>query len=131
MTPAVATADLSDDMAVIRELVEEYSSAQILDPRRAGLVAREIMDRAEAGGLFDNCGVDADTPIDEALTLLDAHLCDLGEVVIRDGLHVFGEGSGELARLRRRRAGGTAARTRRPLRRARPGRVAVARDDGT
>ena len=31
------------------------------------------------------------------MTLLDAHLCDLGEVVIRDGLHVFGEGCGELA----------------------------------
>ena len=48
MTPAVAAAELSDDMAVIRELVEEYSSAQILDPRRAGLVAREIVDRAES-----------------------------------------------------------------------------------
>lgn len=97
MTPAIATAELSDDKAVIRELVEEYSSAQILDPRRAGLVAREIMDRAETAGLFANCGVDADTPIEEALTSLDAHLCDLAEVVIRDGLHIFGEGSGELA----------------------------------
>ncbi|MDF2972722.1 MAG: cobaltochelatase subunit CobN [Microvirga sp.] len=29
-------------------------------------------------------------PMDEALTRLDAHLCDLGEVTIRDGLHVFG-----------------------------------------
>ena len=28
--------------------------------------------------------------MDEALTRLDAHLCDLGEVTIRDGLHVFG-----------------------------------------
>ena len=97
MTPAVAAAELSDDMAVIRELVEEYSSAQILDPRRAGLVAREIVDRAESSGLSANVGVNVDTPIDEALTLLDAHLCDLGEVVIRDGLHVFGEGCGELA----------------------------------
>ena len=97
MTPAVATAELSDDMSVIRELVEEYSSAQVMDPRRAAIVAREIMERAEGAGLFENCGVATETPIDEALTSLDAHLCDLAEVVVRDGLHIFGEGSGELA----------------------------------
>jgi cobaltochelatase CobN len=32
--------------------------------------------------------------MDEALTRLDAHLCDLGEVTIRDGLHVFGSAPG-------------------------------------
>ncbi|WP_210484220.1 cobaltochelatase subunit CobN [Microvirga antarctica] len=97
MTPAVAGADLSDDMAVIRELVEEYASAQSLDPRRASLISREIMERAESAGLFANCAVEADTPLDEALTALDAHLCDLAEVVSRDGLHIFGEGAGEWA----------------------------------
>ncbi|MGO4704603.1 cobaltochelatase subunit CobN [Microvirga sp. 2MCAF38] len=96
MTPAVATADLSEEMAVLRELVEEYASAQILDPRRAEIVAREILERADSTGLNTTCGVDPSMPMDEALTALDAHLCDLAEVVVRDGLHIFGEAPPDL-----------------------------------
>ena len=33
--------------------------------------------------------------MDEALTRLDAHLCDIGEASMRDGLHVFGDGADE------------------------------------
>jgi len=33
--------------------------------------------------------VKRDTPTHEALRALDAHLCDLKEMQIRDGLHVF------------------------------------------
>jgi cobaltochelatase CobN len=91
MTPAVASADLTEDAAVLRELVEEYSSAQTLDPRRADIVAKEILERAQSTGLAAQCGVDSGTPMEDALTRLDAHLCDLGEVTIRDGLHIFGE----------------------------------------
>ena len=43
-----------------------------------------------ASGLAAECGVATETPIDAALTRLDAHLCDLAEVPARDGLHVFG-----------------------------------------
>jgi cobaltochelatase CobN len=91
LTPAVATAGLSDAMATLRELVEEYSSAQVMDPRRASIVAREIIERAEVAGVAAACGVTRETPIEKALTTLDAHLCDLAEVTIRDGLHIFGE----------------------------------------
>ncbi len=91
LTPPVAEAGLSDEAAVLRERVEEFSAAQVLDPRRAEMIAREILDQAEASGVAAECGVGRDTPIEEALTALDAHLCDLGEVAIRHGLHVFGE----------------------------------------
>jgi cobaltochelatase CobN len=40
--------------------------------------------------LAGDCGLSAATPLDEALTALDAHLCDLAETPIRDGLHIFG-----------------------------------------
>lgn len=91
LTPPVAEAGLHGEAGTLRELVEEFSSAQVLDPRRAELVAREIFERANLSGLAAACGVNQHTPTDEALTRLDAHLCDLGEVAIRDGLHVFGE----------------------------------------
>ncbi|TXM52239.1 cobaltochelatase subunit CobN, partial [Methylobacterium sp. WL120] len=61
-----------------------------LDPRRAALIARAILDDAEAAGLLAGAGIDADTPMADALAALDAHLCDLGETAFRDGLHVFG-----------------------------------------
>jgi cobaltochelatase CobN len=92
LPPPVEEAGLSGEAAVLRELVEEFSGAQVLDPRRADMIAREIFERADACGLAAECGVLQDTPIEDALTALDAHLCDLAEVTIRDGLHVFGSG---------------------------------------
>jgi cobaltochelatase CobN len=90
LTPTLAASALAPDAARLRELVEEYTAARVLDPRRADLIARGILDQAAAAGLLDPAGIDDRTPMDEALTRLDAHLCDLGETAFRDGLHVFG-----------------------------------------
>jgi cobaltochelatase CobN len=91
LTPPVTDAGLHGEAATVRELVEELAQAQVLDPRRAALVAREIIDRAETSGLAAECGVTRDMPIETALIALDAHLCDLAELAIRDGLHIFGQ----------------------------------------
>ncbi|MCJ2133958.1 cobaltochelatase subunit CobN [Methylobacterium sp. J-026] len=90
LTPAVTGPAPSPEAARLRELVEEYAAASVLDLRRAGLIASAILDDAAAAGLLDGAGIGPDTPMDEALTRLDAHLCDLGETVFRDGLHIFG-----------------------------------------
>jgi cobaltochelatase CobN len=90
LPPPLAATEPGAAAGLLRDLVEEYSAAQVLDPRRADLVARDIRDRAEASGLASACGVARDTPMAEALTALDAHLCDLAELPFRDGLHVFG-----------------------------------------
>ncbi|WP_284211945.1 cobaltochelatase subunit CobN, partial [Methylobacterium brachythecii] len=90
LTPSVEASGLTPEAAALRELVEEYSSASVLDPRRAGLIATAILDEAGRAGLLAGAGIAADTPMADALTTLDAHLCDLGETPIRDGLHVFG-----------------------------------------
>ncbi len=90
LTPQTSEARLHGEAAALRELVEEFSAAQVLHPGRAELVAKEILERARTSGLAAACGVDDGMLMDEALTRLDAHLCDLGEVTIRDGLHIFG-----------------------------------------
>jgi cobaltochelatase CobN len=90
LTPQTTAHDLPPEAARLRELVEEYAAASVLDPRRAEIIARAILEEAEAAGLLDGAAIDVDTPMDEALTRLDAHLCDLGETTFRDGLHVFG-----------------------------------------
>jgi cobaltochelatase CobN len=95
LTPQTGVTGLDPDAARLRELVEEYSAASVLDPRRAAILARTILDEAMSAGLLAGAGIDADTPMPDALAALDAHLCDLGEVTARDGLHVFGRADPE------------------------------------
>ena len=95
LTPQTGVTGLDPDAARLRELVEEYSAASVLDPRRAAILARTILDEATSAGLLTGAGIDADTPMPDALAALDAHLCDLGEVTARDGLHVFGRADPE------------------------------------
>ncbi len=95
LTPTVARAGLPPETARLRELVEEYSAATILDPRRAKLLAAAILEEAEGHGLLAGAGIPPDAPMEEALTALDAHLCDLGETTFRDGLHILGRAPGE------------------------------------
>jgi len=95
LPPPLASHDAAGEAALLRDLVEEYSQAQVLDPRRAELVAREILDRAERTGLAAASGVAPDQDMPSALAALDAHLCDLAETAFRDGLHVFGSSEGD------------------------------------
>ena len=90
LPPPLASHAAAGEAALLRDLVEEYSQAQVLDPRRAELVAREILDRAERTGLAAASGVTPGQDMASALAALDAHLCDLAETAFRDGLHVFG-----------------------------------------
>jgi cobaltochelatase CobN len=90
LPPPLADTQASGETALLRDLVEEFSQAQVLDPRRADLVAAEIRARAEESGLAASCGVTPGMAMNEALTRLDAHLCDIAELPFREGLHVFG-----------------------------------------
>ncbi|CAD5288502.1 Cobaltochelatase subunit CobN [Bosea sp. 62] len=97
LPPPLAAHDTAGEAALLRDLVEEYSQAQVLDPRRAELVAREILDRAKHSGLAAASGVTPDQDMPSALAALDAHLCDLAETAFRDGLHVFGSSDADPA----------------------------------
>ena len=101
LTPEIQRGGREPETMRLREQVEEYSAASLLDPRRAGLIARAILDEAEALGHLAGAGIAPDTPMAEALAALDAHLCDLGESAFRDGLHVFGRAPEGAAPLRR------------------------------
>jgi cobaltochelatase CobN len=90
LTPPMTRAELHDDLARLETLVDEYALAADLDPRRAVMIAEDILSLARAQRLDADLNVARDTPTHEALRALDAHLCDLKEMQIRDGLHVFG-----------------------------------------
>ncbi|MEM7695178.1 MAG: cobaltochelatase subunit CobN [Pseudomonadota bacterium] len=89
LTPPMAEAESYGAAAEIEPLIDEYAMARTLDPRRATLLAREIATLATASGLAADLGLDDEG--EAAIAALDAHICDLKTLQIRDGLHVFGQ----------------------------------------
>ncbi len=90
LTPPMTRAELHDDLARLETLVDEYALAADLDPKRAAVIAEDILSLARSQRLDADVNVTRETPTDDALRALDAHLCDLKEMQIRDGLHIFG-----------------------------------------
>ena len=90
LTPPLKTAGSHGPALELERLIDEYASADGLDKRRTTLLRGEILDRAETLGLLEECGAGADMPEDHRLARLDTYLCDVKDLQIRDGLHVFG-----------------------------------------
>jgi cobaltochelatase CobN len=91
MTPPLTLAGSHGPALEIEALFDEYAIAESLDPKRARLLAQAILERAKETGLLQDSGLkDA---VDPAIALrhLDAWLCDLKDMRIADGLHVFGQ----------------------------------------
>jgi cobaltochelatase CobN len=90
MTPPISAGKLPPGLHAIERLLDEYSVAEGLDPRRRERLARAIIDKARESGLDRDCGLsDAMTPR-EAVVRLDSFVCDVKTTLVADGLHIFG-----------------------------------------
>jgi cobaltochelatase CobN len=92
LTPPLSAAGLNGPLADLESLVEEYAAADGLDRKRLGLLEKEIVERAWRSGLAEECGLQKDESGRAAVAKLDAQLCDIKDLSIRDSLHVFGCG---------------------------------------
>jgi cobaltochelatase CobN len=90
LTPPLTRAESYGPLRELERLIDEYADASALDPRRLRLLADEILSLSRVAGIDLDCGIAADEGADDALVKLDRYLCELKEVQIRDGLHVFG-----------------------------------------
>ena len=90
LTPPLIAAGSYGPALELERLFDEFAEAQALDPRRARAIAPLILERGRETGLLKECAAD-DKPPEEALVALDAWLCDLKEMRVGDGLHVFGQ----------------------------------------
>ncbi len=90
LTPPLTRAETYGPLRDLEQLVDEYYQASGLDPRRCRLLRDKILELAASIGLDKDCGVARGDDADAALGKLDNHLCELKELQIRDGLHVFG-----------------------------------------
>ncbi|MBL0373155.1 cobaltochelatase subunit CobN [Rhizobium sp. KVB221] len=89
LTPPLTRAESYGYLRDLETLVDEYYQAQGTDPRRLVLLKKQILELAGDSGLRHDAGLEG-LDEDMALQKLDAWLCDLKEMQIRDGLHVFG-----------------------------------------
>jgi cobaltochelatase CobN len=92
LPPPLVGTELSADARDLERLVDEYAQADGLDRRRRERLARLIVETAQRTGLAREAGVIADVAPDQALRRIDAWLCDLKDLAIKDGLHVYGRG---------------------------------------
>ncbi|MBK8176892.1 MAG: cobaltochelatase subunit CobN [Rhodospirillales bacterium] len=90
LTPPLTRAESYGTLRDLERLVDEYAEASSLDPRRLRPLADEILLLARTSGLDIDCGIGTDEGTDDALMKLDRYLCELKEMQIRDGLHIFG-----------------------------------------
>jgi cobaltochelatase CobN len=89
LTPPLKSAGSHGPALELEKLIDEYAAADGLDTRRMGLLRRDILTRAGDLGLLAESGVTPAMAEDEALARLDAWLCDVKDLQIRDGLHIF------------------------------------------
>jgi cobaltochelatase CobN len=91
LTPPLTRAESYGPLRDLERLVDEYYEAAGVDPRRCRVLSAQILDLARSQGVAADCGIIAGDDESAALTKLDGYLCELKELQIRDGLHVFGQ----------------------------------------
>ncbi|NWC08396.1 cobaltochelatase subunit CobN [Pseudomonas agarici] len=95
LMPPLTRAETYGPLRDLELLADEYYDAQLLDPRRARELQRDILQRVRETRIDRELQLDArlNSDADAAIWLprLDTYLCDLKESQIRDGLHIFGE----------------------------------------
>ena len=90
LTPPLTRAETYGPLRQLEALVDEYFEAAGVDPRRLRLLKRDILDLVRTTGLDEDAGIGSDDLDEDALAKLDTYLCELKEMQIRDGLHIFG-----------------------------------------
>jgi cobaltochelatase CobN len=90
LPPPLVAGGPSGDAHELELLLDEYAQADGLDGRRRERLANLIVETAQRTGLAREAGVDAAFAPGEALRRIDAWLCDLKDLAIKDGLHVYG-----------------------------------------
>src|SRR5438552_3441877 len=91
LTPPLTRAGSYGAQAELERLIDEYYEALRGDPRRVAPLAADILERARSAGIDRDCGIAGGENQADALKKLDGFLCELKDLQIRDGLHVFGE----------------------------------------
>ena len=93
LPPPLVQAEIPAGMQRLERLLDEFSTADGLDPARRDRLIGDILGEARASGVEADLALPADASPAEALTRLDRFVCDIKESQYGDGLHVLGRGA--------------------------------------
>jgi cobaltochelatase CobN len=95
LPPPLANSIVPDGLLRLERLLDEYSTADGLDPSRRDRLIQTIRDEARAAGVEADLALSEGASAAEAITRIDRFVCDIKESQFGDGLHIYGEGAGE------------------------------------
>jgi cobaltochelatase CobN len=95
LPPPLANSAVPEGLLRLERLLDEYSTADGLDPARRDRLISAIRIEAQAAGVEADLALGADASAAEAITRIDRFVCDIKESQFGDGLHIFGQGTGE------------------------------------
>ena len=88
--PPMKESSTPDRMVRLESLLDEFSNADGLDPRRRDRLQKDIRAEAQTIGLESDLCLDQATCSAEAITRIDRFVCDIKESQFGDGLHIYG-----------------------------------------
>ncbi|WP_095588552.1 cobaltochelatase subunit CobN [Actibacterium ureilyticum] len=92
LPPPLAQTTLPEGMGRLEHLLDEYSTADGLDPARRDRLIADIRAEAQGSGVEADLGLTPDASPAEAITRIDRFVCDIKESQFSEGLHIFGTG---------------------------------------
>ena len=92
LPPPLLESAVPEDLNRLERLLDEYSTADGLDPGRRERLIAAIRDEARGRGVEVDLGIPEDASPAEAITRIDRFVCDIKESRYGDGLHIFGTG---------------------------------------
>ncbi|MES2664511.1 MAG: cobaltochelatase subunit CobN [Pseudomonadota bacterium] len=95
LPPPLARSKTPDALLRLERLLDEYSTADGLDPARRDRLISQVRIEAQAAGVEADLGLPQGASAAEAITRIDRFVCDIKESQYGDGLHIYGAGQGE------------------------------------
>ncbi|MCA0273343.1 MAG: cobaltochelatase subunit CobN [Proteobacteria bacterium] len=92
LPPPLAASAIPEALTRLERLLDEYSTADGLDPARRERLIAAIREEAKGRGVEDDLGIPEGASPAEAITRIDRFVCDIKESQYGDGLHIFGTG---------------------------------------
>ncbi|MAI58097.1 MAG: cobaltochelatase subunit CobN [Rhodobacteraceae bacterium] len=88
--PALKQSITPDKLTRLENLLDEFSNAGGLDPKRRDRLQDDIRAEAQSVGVEHDLGLNCATTTLEAIARIDRFVCDIKESQFGDGLHIFG-----------------------------------------
>ncbi len=92
LPPPMLASAVPEGLNRLERLLDEYSTADGLDPARRDRLIQAVRDEAQASGVEEDLGIPANASPAEAITRIDRFVCDVKESQFGEGLHIFGRG---------------------------------------